>query len=122
MDEAEKLCDRVAIIDHGKVIALGTPNELILQLGGEHVIDFTLDGLAADITPELLQTVKSVNTARATPEGGFTLTVGDPPAALPALLELLRAKSATLAGLTTRHATLEDVFVNLTGRQLRDTE
>jgi ABC-2 type transport system ATP-binding protein len=122
MDEAEKLCDRVAIIDHGKVIALGTPNELILQLGGEHVIDFTLDGTAPDVTPELLQTVKSVNTARPTADGGFTLTVADPPAALPALLELLRAKGATLAGLTTRHATLEDVFVTLTGRQLRDAE
>jgi ABC-2 type transport system ATP-binding protein len=121
MDEAEKLCDRVAIIDHGKVIALGTPNELILQLGGEHVIDFTLDG-TADVSPELLQTVKSVTAARPAAGGGFTLTVSDPPVALPALLELLRARGATLAGLTTRHATLEDVFVNLTGRQLRDTE
>ena len=121
MDEAEKLCDRVAVIDHGKVIALGTPNELILQLGGEHVIDFTLDGLAPDVTPDVLKSVKSVTTAR--PAGdGFTLTVSDPPAALPALLELLRTKGAKLAGLTTRHATLEDVFVTLTGRQLRDTE
>jgi len=121
MDEAEKLCDRVAVIDHGKVIALGTPNELILQLGGEHVIDFTLDGPAGDITPEVLKSVKSVTTAR--PAGdGFTLTVSDPPAALPALLELLRTKAAKLAGLTTRHATLEDVFVTLTGRQLRDSE
>ncbi len=122
MDEAEKLCDRVAIIDYGKVIALGTPNELILQLGGEHVIDFTLDGQTADVTPEVLQGVKSVTVARATPEGGFTLTVSDPPAALPALLELLQSKGAKLAGLTTRHATLEDVFVTLTGRQLRDAE
>ncbi len=122
MDEAEKLCDRVAIIDYGKVIAVGTPNELILQLGGEHVIDFTLDGPTAYITPEVLQGVKSVTVARATPEGGFTLTVSDPPAALPALLELLQSKGAKLAGLTTRHATLEDVFVTLTGRQLRDAE
>ncbi len=121
MDEAEKLCDRVAIIDHGKVIALGTPNELILQLGGEHVIDFSLDGSGPGVTAEQLQAVKSVTAAR--PAGdGFTLTVADPPVALPALLELLRARGATLAGLTTRHATLEDVFVNLTGRQLRDTD
>ena len=121
MDEAEKLCDRVAVIDHGKVIALGTPNELILQLGGEHVIDFTLDG-PAGVTPEVLQGVRSVTTARAVDAGGFTLTVADPPTALPALLELLRARGAVLAGLTTRHATLEDVFVNLTGRHLRDAE
>ena len=43
MDEAERLCDRVAVVDHGKVIALGTPRELIAELGGEHVIEFTLD-------------------------------------------------------------------------------
>src|SRR5690606_13336869 len=44
MDEAERLCDRIAIVDHGRVIALGTPRELIASLGGEHIIEFTLEG------------------------------------------------------------------------------
>ena len=69
MDEAEKLCDRVAVIDGGKVIALGTPAGLILQLGGEHVIDFTLDA-DTGLTPEHLHAVASTTAARAVPAGG----------------------------------------------------
>jgi ABC-2 type transport system ATP-binding protein len=121
MDEAEKLCDRVAIIDHGKVIALGTPNELILQLGGEHVIDFRLNGTTA-LPADEFAGLTSVKSARATADGGITLSVAEPALALPAVMDRLRAGNADLAGLTTRHATLEDVFVNLTGRQLRDTD
>jgi ABC-2 type transport system ATP-binding protein len=48
MDEAERLCDRVAVVDHGQVIALGTPRELIASLGGEHIIDFQVNGPAAE--------------------------------------------------------------------------
>jgi ABC-2 type transport system ATP-binding protein len=110
----------VAIIDHGKVIALGTPNELILQLGGEHVIDFTL-GENTPVMVEELGQLTSVKAVRVLEGGQYSLSVADPPLALPAVMELVRAKSAHLIGLTTRHATLEDVFVNLTGRHLRDT-
>jgi ABC-2 type transport system ATP-binding protein len=120
MDEAEKLCDRVAIVDHGKVIALGTPNELILQLGGEHVIELTLSEQTPLAEADLSQ-VRSVRSVRMAPGGVYTLSVAEPSLALPAVMELVRAKNAELVGLTTRHATLEDVFVNLTGRQLRDT-
>ena len=119
MDEAERLCDRVAIIDHGKVIALGTPNELILQLGGEHVVDFSVEE-TTPLTAEELSTIASVTAARPAPGGSYSLSVAEPPIALPAVLEFLRQKRLKLIGLTTRHATLEDVFVNLTGRQLRD--
>jgi ABC-2 type transport system ATP-binding protein len=122
MDEAERLCDRVAVVDHGKVIALGTPAELIAQVGGEHVIDFDYEPAAAtrfrasDL--DALPTVKSVRE-----EGDrVTLTAGEPHTALPALLELARTAGVTFAGLTTRTATLEDVFVTLTGRHLRDSE
>ena len=122
MDEAERLCDRVAIVDHGKVIAEGPPAELILQAGGEHVIDFTLssDG-GASVTDADLLGLPTVKTARR--EGqGFTLTAAEPHIALPALLNLVQQAGGKLAALTTRTATLEDVFVTLTGRHLRDTD
>jgi ABC-2 type transport system ATP-binding protein len=120
MDEAERLCDRVAVIDHGKVIALGTPAELIARVGGEHVVELDLDP-SSPVRPAknelaMLPTVGSVRE-----EGDrFTLTAGEPHRALPALLEVLRERGARIAGLTTRTATLEDVFVTLTGRHLRD--
>jgi ABC-2 type transport system ATP-binding protein len=120
MDEAERLCDRVAVIDHGKVIALGTPGELISKVGGEHVIDIDLEpGAAARPARDDLLAIPTVTSVR---EGGdrITLTAGEPHRALPALLDLIRARSIKLAGLTTRTATLEDVFVTLTGRHLRD--
>ncbi|MFO0850971.1 MAG: ABC transporter ATP-binding protein [Gemmataceae bacterium] len=119
MDEAERLCDRVAVVDHGKVIALGTPRELIVNLGGEHVVEFTTDG---DLPAAVLDGCHRLPTVRAVrPEGaGHLLTVGEPHLALPALMDHLRSHGVPLAGLTTRTATLEDVFVSLTGRHLRD--
>jgi len=120
MVEAEKLCDRVAIVDGGKVIALGTPNELILQLGGEHVIDVTLGEGYAEWAGDELKSIPSVQSVRRQQSGTCSLSVGEPAMALPAVMDALRAHQLPLAGLTTRHATLEDVFVTLTGRQLRD--
>ncbi|MDB5313947.1 MAG: drrA 6 [Gemmataceae bacterium] len=121
MDEAERLCDRVAVIDQGKVIALGTPRQLIARLGGEHVVEFTTaDELPAAVRAAFDQ-LPSVEAVR--PEaGGYVLAVSEPHVAIPALLDLLRQSGARLAGLTTRTATLEDVFVTLTGRHLRDDE
>jgi ABC-2 type transport system ATP-binding protein len=118
MDEAERLCDRVAIVDHGVVIALGSPSELIASLGAEHVVEFTLenvDGLPTDGISKL-SSVKSVRAEGA----GYSLNVEEPHVAIPALIQYLRDSGATLAGLTTRHASLEDVFVTMTGRHLRD--
>jgi ABC-2 type transport system ATP-binding protein len=119
MDEAERLCDRVAVIDQGKVIALGTPRQLIAQLGGAHVIEFNTDG--GEISIDELLKLPSVESARRE-QAGYLLAVSEPHIAVPALLEHLRSRGLALAALTTRHATLEDVFVNLTGRHLRDGE
>ncbi len=119
MDEAEQLCDRVAVIDHGQVIALGTPKELIMKLGGEHMIEFTVPEQSPDLK-ETLNQVRSVQSITAKNDHEYALAVSDPPSALPSVMELLREHSVPLVGLTTRYATLEDVFVNLTGRQLRD--
>src|SRR5215213_7871172 len=118
MDEAERLCDRVAVVDHGQVIARGTPAELIARLGGQHVIDFTLaDGQAPPA--EEFAGLPTVTAARVD-AGTYGLTVAEAHTALPALLRHLQQGGRELATLTTRHATLEDVFVNLTGRHLRD--
>jgi ABC-2 type transport system ATP-binding protein len=121
MEEAERLCDRVAIVDHGKIIREGSPRELIAGLGAEHVIEFELEG-AAVLEPEALNALTSVTGAR--PQSGhagtFSLTAAEPHRAVPALVELVQARGLVLARLATRHATLEDVFVALTGRQLRD--
>jgi ABC-2 type transport system ATP-binding protein len=120
MDEAERLCDRVAIIDHGKVIAEGTPKELIARLGGEHFIDILLEG-EGTLPPEELRHLPAVVSVRRE-EGVYNLAVTAPHQTLPALLEFLDNRGFGLAQLTTRHASLEDVFVTLTGRHLRDGE
>jgi ABC-2 type transport system ATP-binding protein len=118
MDEAERLCDRVAVVDHGKVIALGTPAQLIARLGGEHLIEFALEG-NADVPQEDLQALPAAVSVRRDQEG-YCLAVTAPHLTVPALLVHLSARNASLARLTTRHASLEDVFVTLTGRHLRD--
>jgi len=121
MDEAERLCDRVAIVDHGKTIALGTPHELIQQLGGENIVGFSLADGGAPLDEGDLSRLPTVRAARRESEG-YSLAVEQPHVALTALLSLLQSRGAALASLTTRHATLEDVFVSLTGRHLREGE
>ncbi|MGE5803445.1 MAG: ABC transporter ATP-binding protein [Gemmatimonadota bacterium] len=120
MEEAERLCDRVAIMDHGKIIALGTPRELIASLGAEHVIDFALGNGAAEDLLGALRGLHGVTAVRSG-ENGWSLTVTELHRTLPALLALLQQRGHELSSLTTHHATLDDVFVALTGRQLRDT-
>ena len=119
MDEAEILCDRVAIVDHGKVIALGTPRELIASLGAEHVVEFAPAADAEPIDEEALRSLDGVIAVRKV-AAGFELQVVALHRAVPALLALLTRDDVELAHLTTHSATLEDVFVSLTGRQLRD--
>jgi ABC-2 type transport system ATP-binding protein len=120
MDEAERLCNRVAIIDHGRIIALGSPAELIAGLGGEHIVEFALANRGR-ISEGELAAISAVKEVRAN-GGGIALTVTEPHLAIPDLLRLLQGKNLGLAGLSTRNASLEDVFVNLTGRHLRDDE
>ena len=123
MDEAERLCDRVAIVDQGKVIALGSPADLIARTGGEHVVEFAIgsdpEGSPARLEPDALTALASVLAARA--EGdGFALTVAEPHQAIPSLLDFLASANHPLARLTTRQVSLEDVFVAMTGRHLRE--
>ena len=145
MDEAERLCDRVAIVDHGKVIALGSPAELIRSLGGDHVVEFALDGgseIAAaassgaeapgaksagasapsTVSSAFLDECHALPSVSAVRVEGETIqfTVAEPHVAIPVLLAHVGSRGRALSRLTTRHASLEDVFVALTGRHLRD--
>jgi ABC-2 type transport system ATP-binding protein len=120
MDEAEILCDRVAIVDHGKVIALGTPRQLIESLGAEHVVEFALEAGRVDVLqPDFLKSLPGVQDARVI-DADYELSVGELHRAVPALLAALAERNLELSKLTTHSATLEDVFVHLTGRQLRE--
>jgi ABC-2 type transport system ATP-binding protein len=116
MDEAERLCDRVGVVDHGKLIAIGTPAELIASLGGQQVIEFQTDRA---VDEEALAQLAGVRAARRVGDG-HALTVDEVHVSVPALLDFLDGLGAPLLRLSTHHATLEDVFVSLTGRQLRD--
>jgi len=117
MEEAARLCDRVAIMDHGKVIALGTPAELIESLGADQVIEFSVaSALKDDDALTRLPAVKHLHKRGEI----YALTVSEIGVALPALLAEIKRQQSEVDTLTTHQATLEDVFVSLTGRMLRD--
>jgi ABC-2 type transport system ATP-binding protein len=135
MEEAERLCDRVAIVDHGKVIGLGTPRHLIASLGAQHIIEFSIgedqpSSRPADQVPpersegssltdaELLQLPGALSIRRR--EDSYLLESAQAHRTIPALLVLLGTRGLPLAQLRTHSATLEDVFVHLTGRTLRN--
>jgi len=119
MDEAHALCDRVGIMDHARLIALGTPASLVRSLGAEHMIQFAISEPSAMPGDEALRTLPGVTAVRHE-NGTVSLGASEVHRAVPALLDALRARGATLSLLTTHSATLEDVFVALTGRHLRD--
>ena len=119
MDEAEKLCDRIAVVDHGKRIALGTPLELIASLGGDAIIEVVVGEDVAEEEEELAK-LPSVRHAKKVAGSRLNLAVGELHVALPKILDYFAAKGIVVTDLTTHRATLEDVFVSLTGRQLRE--
>jgi ABC-2 type transport system ATP-binding protein len=118
MDEAQRLCDRVAIVDQGQVIALGSPRELIRTLGAEQVVECAV-GDAQALTLDMLRSLPGVLAARVD-AAYYALQVTASHATIPALLALLARQSLTLTELRTHSPTLEDVFVSLTGRHLRE--
>jgi len=127
MEEAERLCDRVAIVDHGQVIALGRPRDLVASLGAQHIIEFSVGEDQPSSRPadqpsltdaELLPLPGALSIRRR--EDSYLLESAQAHRTVPALLALLGARGIPLAQLRTHSATLEDVFVHLTGRTLRD--
>ena len=127
MEEAERLCDRVAIMDHGRVIALGTPKELIATVGGEDIVEFAVGPPAAHLheagcavlDAEALRAIPGVQSHRVD-EALHQLSVSELHTAVPRIFAALEEQGVHLSEFRTHSATLEDVFVRLTGRNLRD--
>ena len=119
MEEAERLCDRIAVVDHGKVIASGTPRELIASLGAEHIVEFALENSPNPLDLAALAALPGVSAARVDADR-YMLTVTEVHRAVPELMVELRRRGVALTDLRTHHATLEDLFLSLTGRRLRD--
>jgi ABC-2 type transport system ATP-binding protein len=116
MDEAERLSDHLVILDHGKVIAEGSPRSIIASLGAEGIVSFLFGDGVGDPGFASLPGVLAVRNDA----GRLELTVRGTNDTIPALLDLLRSRDLPLEDLHTHRPTLEDVFVSLTGRHLRD--
>jgi ABC-2 type transport system ATP-binding protein len=122
MDEAERLCDRVAIMDHGRIIALDSPENLIASIGGEHIVEFAIidkNGSDGAVDPALLTAIAGVESHRVD-AGVHQLSVRELHTTVPLIFASLAAHGMHLSEFRTHSATLEDVFVGLTGRNLRD--
>jgi ABC-2 type transport system ATP-binding protein len=135
MDEAERLCDRLAIVDHGQIIAEGTPSDLIERLGGHHVVEFQVSKEAGNngnadhdhldngsLDNDNLDRWRSLPSVESVRREATTvcLSVREPHLTIPALLDAVSNHGHQLQHLSTRQASLEDVFVQLTGRHLRE--
>lgn len=118
MEEAERLCDRVAILDHGKIVALDTPQALIHNLSQNERVSFTLD---VSITSEIQKAFASLGKVETQ---GENLTIigksGDATQLVTAVVNLLSGLGIRYRDLRTEQPTLEDVFLDLTGRQIRE--
>jgi ABC-2 type transport system ATP-binding protein len=122
MDEAERLCDRVGIMDRGRIIALGTPQQLIASLGGEHIVEFAVTGHATGegvVNAAPLTAIPGIQSHRVD-AGLHQLSVIELHRSVPRIFAALSEQGLHLSEFRTHSATLEDVFVGLTGRNLRD--
>jgi ABC-2 type transport system ATP-binding protein len=116
MDEAEALCDRLAILDHGKILRSGTPAELIESLGIPSVVELTFDGAAPD--PSAF--ASRLGTAVEARGDVWEIPTPDPKTLLPRLFTTIESERLEYNQVHVRRATLEDVFLHLTGRSLRE--
>jgi len=118
MEEAERLCQRVAIMDHGKILAMGSPDELKGSVGAETIM--TLQ--AEPITPAFIAALKGISGVHSVEEGprGLQVFAGDSRRLIPQIAETALTQDVELSDISVSTPTLETVFMRLTGRELRD--
>jgi ABC-2 type transport system ATP-binding protein len=119
MDEADKLCDRVAIVDHGKLAALDSPLKLKASIPGKNILEVSFSGAPGD-WGERLRQLPDVAEVKVD-ENVFRISSNNGPRTTVELLEAARGANVTVASLSVQSTTLDDVFVHYTGHQLRDT-
>jgi ABC-2 type transport system ATP-binding protein len=119
MDEADKLCDRIAIIDHGKLVALDSPLKLKASIPGRNVLEVSFD----KVPPGWLETLRALPEVAEVKaqENIFRISSNNGPLTTIELLEATRRAGSAVASLSVQSTTLDDVFVHYTGHQLRDT-
>ena len=121
MEEADKLCDRIAIVDHGKLVALGTPMELKHSVPGANVVEIHLDSDSAE-WKQRLESLDGVTSVQAESAGFYRVLTSSGSKTTMQLVELAASLGETLTSLSVQNTTLDDVFVHYTGRQLRDEQ
>jgi ABC-2 type transport system ATP-binding protein len=121
MEEADKLCDRIAIVDHGKLVALGTPIELKRSVPGANVVEVHFDRETAE-WQERLEKLDGVTSVQAESAGFYRVLTSSGSRTTMQLVELAASLDETLTSLSVQNTTLDDVFVHYTGRQLRDEQ
>lgn len=121
MDEADTLCDRIAIVDHGKLVALGTPLELKRSVPGANVVEVHFDRETAEWQGRL-ENLDGVTSVQAESAGFYRVLTSSGSKTTMQLVELAAQLGETLTSLSVQNTTLDDVFVHYTGRQLRDEQ
>ena len=119
MDEAERLCDRISVVDHGRIIASGSPALLIERFCGTQLIEFATSNRLGEVVTDGWDRLPGVESVKRE-NGNMLLSVHEARATIPALLAAAQQRGLRLEHLSTRQASLEDVFVQLTGRHLRE--
>ena len=121
MEEADKLCDRIAIVDHGKLVALGTPLELKQNVPGANVVEVHFDRETAEWQARL-EKLDGVTSVQAESAGFYRILTSSGSKTTMQLVELAAQLGETLTSLSVQNTSLDDVFVHYTGRQLRDEQ
>jgi len=119
LEEADALCDRIAIIDHGKIVVIGKPSELKDSLGGD-IITLTIQNEQTDIT-DLIKSVEHVKTVTKE-NGGYIIKSSNGEVTAPQIIEVLRRHGYVVTKLSLSKPTLNEVYMQYTGRSMRDAE